>query len=56
MSVGALCFCMLIAAGIFGYEKYIKPVPYNETYADNVMVGALTGYVKAGTQYEAMPA
>ena len=53
-SVGALCFCMLIAVGMFGYKKYIKPVPYNETYADNAMVGALSGYVKAGTQYEAM--
>ncbi len=48
----AVCACLAVLSSLAVYRVYVAPQPYDEGYADNVMVRALGAYVGAGKQYE----
>ncbi len=49
----AMMFGFVVAALVM-LAIILMPPPYDETYADNVMVGSIGAYVNAGGQYEAL--
>ncbi len=56
---GAICaaaLAFLVCAFLVCYELWIRPKPYDETASGVVLDAALTQYVLAGQQYEAMDA
>ncbi len=52
LAAGILALALL--AGWALCRRWLSPRPYNEIYAEEILAYGVSGYVNAGTQYEAM--
>ena len=50
----AIALTLSVAVGVMVYARYIRPMPYNDSYAEMVVVYGLTGYAAEGRQYSAI--